>query len=70
MKQAMEENGERLTQRDRTITSLESELRKLEGSIETLNNEIVRKGEELVKLKSDSKKNLRYAPNYNIGQSQ
>lgn len=60
LEQASEEFGEKITLRDRNIKSLESDLRKLEEGIQKLNLEIEEKGKEILKVRSDANRKLRF----------
>lgn len=60
MEQVSEEFGEKITQRDRTMRSLETDLRKLEECIQKLNLDIEEKGNEILKVRSDATRKLRF----------
>ena len=60
MEQVSEDFGEKITQRDRTIRSLETDIRKLEEGIQKLNLDIEEKGNEILKVRSDANKKLRF----------
>jgi len=54
-----EDLSEKLGQRDRMLRSLESDIHKLDDTINSLNREIEIKGAEILQIRSDANKELR-----------